>query len=184
MHLSHGPIDLVIQVDGAPDEVAVAREQATARFDGLLDELCHELPLLRTRVSDGPCPVTGVVARRMWTATVLHLPTFITPMAAVAGAVADEVLAALVAGRTLDRAAVNNGGDMALYLAPGQNWRVGVVVDPLDPRQPASLEITHGHAPRAVSPPAGAAAGAIRSASRIRLRFWLRTRQKRMQRQR
>ena len=41
---------------------------------------------------------------------------FITPpWRAVAGAVADEVLQALVHGRGLKRAYVNNGGDIALY---------------------------------------------------------------------
>ncbi|WP_404380525.1 UPF0280 family protein [Caenispirillum salinarum] len=151
MHLSHGPIDLIIQADGAPDEVAAAHEQAAARFRHLLPELCEELPLLRTMVAAGPCPLAGPVARRMWAAAVPHLPTFITPMAAVAGAVADEVLTALVAGRRLDRAAVNNGGDMALYIAPGQSWRVGVVVDPLNPRRPAGLEITHAMRPRGIA---------------------------------
>ena len=53
---------------------------------------------------------------------------FITPMAAVAGAVADHVLAAMVRGRTLARAYVNDGGDIAFHLAPGQScvpasWR-------------------------------------------------------------
>jgi hypothetical protein len=48
-------------------------------------------------------------------------------MAAVAGAVADEVLAALVAGRALGKAYVNNGGDIALFLAPGATFRTGIV---------------------------------------------------------
>ena len=48
-----------------------------------------------------------------------HRAQFITPMAAVAGAVADEVLAAMQAGRSLTRAYVNNGGDIAVYLSPG-----------------------------------------------------------------
>ncbi|MBN9243092.1 MAG: UPF0280 family protein [Mesorhizobium sp.] len=50
--------------------------------------------------------------------------TFITPMAAVAGSVADEILAAILAGRRLDRAYVNNGGDCALHLAEGQSMRL------------------------------------------------------------
>jgi ApbE superfamily uncharacterized protein (UPF0280 family) len=51
---------------------------------------------------------------------------FITPMAAVAGSVADEMLAALVAGRKLDRAYVNNGGDCALYIGRGQSMGLAV----------------------------------------------------------
>jgi ApbE superfamily uncharacterized protein (UPF0280 family) len=51
---------------------------------------------------------------------------FITPMAAVAGSVADEILAAMLAGRTLDRAYVNNGGDSALFLSPGQSMRLAI----------------------------------------------------------
>ena len=59
------------------------------------------------------------VAERMLHATAAHAPVFVTPMAAVAGAVSDHVLAAMVAGRTLERAYVNNGGDAALWLTPG-----------------------------------------------------------------
>lgn len=151
MHLSHGPIDLIVQADGAPVEVAAALAQAAARFDGLLQALCDELPVLRAPTTAGPCPLVGPVAQRMWAATAAHRPAFVTPMAAVAGAVADDVLAALVAGRDLRRAAVNNGGDMAVFLTPGQSWRVGVVVDPLNPRRPASLEITPAMRSRGVA---------------------------------
>ena len=51
---------------------------------------------------------------------------FVTPMAAVAGAVADEVLDAMVRAAALTRAYVNDGGDIALHLAPGTRFRVGV----------------------------------------------------------
>ena len=46
-------------------------------------------------------------------------------MAAVAGAVADEVLAAMTAGTALDKAYVNNGGDIAVHLAAGQTLTRG-----------------------------------------------------------
>jgi ApbE superfamily uncharacterized protein (UPF0280 family) len=55
---------------------------------------------------------------------------FITRMAAVAGAVADEILAAMLAGTELDRAYVNNGGDIALHLAQGQSFAIGMVDRP------------------------------------------------------
>jgi ApbE superfamily uncharacterized protein (UPF0280 family) len=56
-----------------------------------------------------------------------HRRAFVTPMAAVAGAVADEVLAAMCAGDGLVRAYINNGGDIALYLRPGERFETGIV---------------------------------------------------------
>src|SRR5690606_33985895 len=74
-----------------------------------------------------PRPFAGPTARRMETAVCrLAGRAFITPMAAVAGGVADEVLAALVAGRRLARAYVNNGGDIALHLAPGTEMKAAI----------------------------------------------------------
>jgi ApbE superfamily uncharacterized protein (UPF0280 family) len=52
---------------------------------------------------------------------------FITPMAAVAGAVAEAVLDAMISAAPLARAYVNNGGDIALHLTPGTSLAVGVV---------------------------------------------------------
>ncbi len=49
----------------------------------------------------------------------------LTPLAAVAGAVGDEV-AEFALGIGADRVVVNNGGDLALRLSPGQRLRVGV----------------------------------------------------------
>ncbi len=61
-----------------------------------------------------------------------HLPRydeadFITPMIAVAGSVADEILLAM--GNQLDRASVNNGGDIALYLGKDAFFDVGIADD-------------------------------------------------------
>jgi ApbE superfamily uncharacterized protein (UPF0280 family) len=55
---------------------------------------------------------------------------FLTPMAAVAGAVAEEVLEAMTTGRKLARAYVNNGGDIALHLGPGETFSIGMVDRP------------------------------------------------------
>jgi ApbE superfamily uncharacterized protein (UPF0280 family) len=127
LHLQHGPIDLVIEAHGDKDEVTLAYRQAWLRFQDILTTLVDELPLLRRAVDDGHPGVAGPVARRMLTACRPHAGAFITPMAAVAGAVADEVLAALLAGRSLAKAYVNNGGDIALHLAPGESLAAGVV---------------------------------------------------------
>ena len=126
-HFQHGPIDLVIEAFGEAGEVARAYGQAWARFPSILGELVEELALLRQPIERAAPSVTGPVARQMYRASAPHRTTYVTPMAAVAGAVADEVLAALVEGRKLDKAYVNNGGDIAVHLAPGQVLRLGVV---------------------------------------------------------
>ncbi|MGE0422942.1 MAG: UPF0280 family protein [Reyranellaceae bacterium] len=129
LHLQHGPIDLIIEAFGAVAEVEVAYRQAIARFDDILSTLVRELPVLRTAVGDTPPALRGPVARRMADAVWPYRAVFITPMAAVAGSVADEMLAALVRGRDLDKAYVNNGGDIAFHLAPGQSLRAAIVAN-------------------------------------------------------
>jgi uncharacterized protein len=126
-HFQHGPIDLVIEAFGERSEVQAAYDQAWDRFQTVLDELVAELSALRTPLGENPVPVTGPVARAMVRACAPHRPLFITPMAAVAGAVADAVLAAMTTSRRLDKAYVNNGGDIALFLTPGQTLTTGLV---------------------------------------------------------
>ncbi|MGO8915688.1 MAG: UPF0280 family protein [Stellaceae bacterium] len=129
LHLQHGPIDLVIEAWGERAEIAAAYAQAWQRFASVLPELVAELALLRRPADPAHPGVDGRVARRMLRACRRHHPAFLTPMAAVAGAVADEVLAAMLAGRRLAKAYVNNGGDIALHLAPGERLDIGLVAD-------------------------------------------------------
>lgn len=125
LHMNHGPIDLIVQAFGQPDECGRAYRQAADRFATVLEELVAELPALRSELG-ADFKFRGPVAQRMAKALAPHSHGFVTPMAAVAGGVADEVLAALVAGRALDRAYVNNGGDSAIFLTPGAEMRLGI----------------------------------------------------------
>jgi uncharacterized protein len=126
-HFQHGPIDIVIGADGDPDAVADAHHAAWQRFVTILDELVAELPALRLPVR-GLCPLRGAVARRMWQACRPYRASFITPMAAVAGAVAQELIACYER-EGIARAWFNNGGDAALHLAAGQSVRIGLFSD-------------------------------------------------------
>ena len=130
LHLQHGPIDIVAEAFGEAAEVDVAYRQAGARFATILDDLVAELALLRGPLGKTRPTLRGRVARRMLGACWPHRTHFITPMAAVAGSVADEVLAAMTAGRRLSRAYANNGGDIAVHLGPGTSFAAGVVNDP------------------------------------------------------
>ena len=121
LHLCHGPIDIVAETFGPPAAREAAERALALAFPGILEGLVAELPRLRR-------PVTGLahpprcrspVARRMVEAVWPHRTLFVTPMAAVAGAVADHLLAAMAAVPGLAKAYVNNGGDIAFLLTPG-----------------------------------------------------------------
>jgi uncharacterized protein len=131
LHLQDGPIDLIVEAKGRQAQVQAAYAAAAQRFTGLLDQLCAELAELRTAADPARCPLKGVVARRMHAAVVpFAADCFITPMAAVAGSVAEEILGAMLSAAQLDRAYVNNGGDIALHLTAGEHFSVGLMDRP------------------------------------------------------
>jgi len=122
LHLQHGPSDLIIMAEGEYDR---AFEAASARFETIIAEVAAELPTLRRNVALSSRPLGGV-PRRMSAAALPFADGFVTSMAAVAGAIADEVLDAMVQVAGLRRAYVNNGGDIALHLAPGESFRTAM----------------------------------------------------------
>ena len=131
LHLQDGPIDLIVEASGRGTEVRAAYEAAARRFDGLLDELCTELSELRKAARPAHCCLTGIVARRMHAAVAPFAgDCFITPMAAVAGSVAEEILGAMLAAAPLTRAYVNNGGDIALHLEGDEQFTIGLIDRP------------------------------------------------------
>ena len=154
-HFQHGPIDLVIGVDGDAAAAGLALASAWARFAGVLDELVGELTLLRA-----PCPpvarsvpLQGPIACRMADACrpyAERFGLFVTPMAAVAGSVAQEIVAHF-ARPGIRRAWVNNGGDIALWLADGASVDVGMVTDLAAPSVDGRLRIADADAPRGVA---------------------------------
>lgn len=132
-HYQHGPIDLIVRADGEERPVQAAHEEAWQAFEGILPTLVRELPTLRQPVqAQEGNPLKGEVARRMWAACAPLVATtpdgFITPMAAVAGAVAQHVLQCYKRDG-IARAWVNNGGDIALHLTAGESLRIGLVSD-------------------------------------------------------
>jgi len=145
LHLNHGPIDLIIEAFGSRAEREACYWRAVSRFEGLLDSLVGDLSELR---SPDPGPVSDPVSKRMLQAIKPHNSHFVTPMAAVAGAVADEVCAAMVDGSNIERAYVNNGGDIAVYLTPGNRMRTAIASSF---EQSDSIEISHKDAVRGIA---------------------------------
>ena len=122
-HFQHGPMDIIIGAEGDALVLKDAHAQAWGRFKDILQELVHELPQLRRPVQ-GACPVQGPIARRMWLACQPYQSWVVTPMAAVAGAVAQELLQ-FYRAQGIQRAWINNGGDIAVHMAAGESVRVG-----------------------------------------------------------
>jgi ApbE superfamily uncharacterized protein (UPF0280 family) len=142
LHLHDGPIDLIVEAFGPPPEIETAYRAACSRFGTVLDELCGELTFLRSACSpDVPWP-EGSVARRMVAAVMPYAARhFVTPMAAVAGAVAEEVLGVMVASALLSRAYVNNGGDIALHMQGMEGFVIGMVERPDRPSLFGTMKI-------------------------------------------
>ena len=152
LHLQDGPIDLIIEANGQQAQVKAAYEAAISRFTGLLDELCAELFELRKAADPRRCRLEGIVAQRMHAAVApFAAEHFITPMAAVAGSVAEEILGAMVKAAELDRAYVNNGGDIALHLANGQHFNIGLIDRPDRLGVMRAMTIEAGDASRGVA---------------------------------
>ncbi len=148
LHLQHGPIDLVIQADGDESERRLAFEQAMSFFNTVLTNLVADLPLLRTSVStpsmaNGSCETnySSAVARSMHAAVAPFADHFVTPMAAVAGSVAQHSLANMCQNRALSRVAVNNGGDIALHLQRPASYTIGLCEYPNQPEHQIEIVI-------------------------------------------
>lgn len=146
LHCHYGPIDLVIQAHGDRAAVERAYQAAVQRFEPVLAQLVDELPTLRTPIDNidrNAMVLNGPVAKRMLQAVhQMHDGRFVTPMAAVAGAVADHVLAAMVAAGGLTQAYVNNGGDIAIWLAHGRKFSVALCDDPKTARLAGKFTIS------------------------------------------
>ena len=134
LHLQHGPIDIIAHVD-APEEVR-KRLYSTAshRFSTVLEELVAEMDLLKQPWNADLPDSKGGIAQKMCFA-VRGSDIFVTPMAAVAGAVADEMLETMLfeaqkpdsCVEHIHRMYVNNGGDIAFWLNTGESFSIGVV---------------------------------------------------------
>lgn len=138
-HFQHGPIDLIIDLDGDP----AAESEAIARgFDGfrrLLPALVGCLPDLRlptAQINQSALlsgltnhQLAGRVVGLMLAASNRYPDWFVTPMVAVAGSVAQAICERLEQPG-LHRIIVNNGGDIALSLADGRHWRAVIAGGP------------------------------------------------------
>ena len=154
MQLRHGPIRIVLKAWGEPDNVRKAQRLVTRHFPKILPELSEELATLRQPVAAKPPKLQGGVAQNMASSAALFAEVFVTPMAAVAGAVAEEVLRIMLAAAPLAKAYVNDGGDIAVHLEPGQSLTFGVAGDFSSGPTPTingTIQLTHALGVRGIA---------------------------------
>ena len=150
LHLQHGPIVIIALVD-APEEVRKRLyTSASNRFSTVLVELVAEMDLLKQPWSaDLPDPKGGIAQKMCF--AVRGSDIFVTPMAAVAGAVADEMLETMLfeaqkpdsCVEHIHRMYVNNGGDIAFWLNAGESFSIGVVDNPGIPGLNAKVRLAY-----------------------------------------
>ena len=146
MQLRHGPIRIVLKAWGDAENVRKAQRLVTRHFPKILPELADELATLRKAATAKPAELQSVTGQTMANAATQFSDVFVTPMAAVAGAVAEEVLRIMLSAAPLQKAYVNDGGDIALHLTPGETLTFGVAGDFASGPTPTingTLRLTH-----------------------------------------
>ena len=151
LHFQHGPIDLIIMAEGPVGAVEQAYAQGWRRFSTILDELTPQLATLRKPLGLEPPVLAGDIAQTMLWATWPYRDKYITPMAAVAGSVAEHTLQSMVLATPIRRGLVNNGGDIAIYLAHGEKTRLGIAERPDFPELNGAITLRWSDTPRGVA---------------------------------
>lgn len=126
--MDYGPVSMVIAAwqNGKPltNECFQAANIAT----GCLAEISAQLSKLKQPWRCCSSHELSPTCRTMWEAVSLTGSTELTPMAAVAGTIADKT-ADWLFSQGATKVFVNNGGDIAMRLGPGEHVKVGIVPD-------------------------------------------------------
>lgn len=124
----YGPASMVVTARRGDEELSALAAAAFPFLRDSLAEIAEALPILR-QFPEGMdySELTGLPRVMAESVVAAGEPT-LTPMAAVAGTVADAVADWLFA-RGADLVAVNNGGDVALRLGEGRSIRMGILPD-------------------------------------------------------
>ncbi len=115
LHLRNGPVNLIIQAFGQPAQLGRAYEAGIERARALVVELAEDLPRLQAQEA-----FLSAVGLRAAAAT-QAVPGGLPPVAALTGAIADEVLTAMTQAGAFARGFVNNHGAVAFHLAEGES---------------------------------------------------------------
>lgn len=129
--VEHGPLRLVLKAYTNGELNNAFSVQAADHAFSCLEQLAREYRSLQVRHGLIEKPPTGDLAREMFESVAAIGDADLTPMAAVAGTVADSVAAWLIT-HGAEKAIVDNGGDIAIRISPQvgeESIRVGLRPD-------------------------------------------------------
>jgi len=126
MFVEVGPASIVVSVEKGMKAFAIDEQELRGYLIEILSEVREALPVLRQKAYKiRKTAYLPEVAKRMVEAAKMVDEATLTPMAAVAGAVADAVKDRLKR-KSLDFISVNNGGDIAILNNRGEHARIGI----------------------------------------------------------
>ena len=126
--VDYGPASMVITARAGGKDLTELICETFPLIRDSLAEIARDLPTLRQFPRDGDFSALTGLPRIMADAVLATGEETLTPMAAVAGTMADTVADSLYA-RGAELVAVNNGGDIAVRLREGQSLRMGILPD-------------------------------------------------------
>lgn len=123
-----GPMRMFIEgsIHGNPHPEACSR--AANEAIGFLEQIAKHMDMAKTPARMLAEPPRHLLIHSMWSAVTAVGDPDLTPMAAVAGTIADATADFLVY-QGLTRVVVNNGGDVAIRLTAGETLTVGIRPD-------------------------------------------------------
>lgn len=127
--IDYGPVSMVITAKGSKGMMTDVAADSFSVVEEALNEISKALPQLKRypgELQAGEFP--GLPGKMIEAVKSVGEPT-LTPMAAVAGAIADMV-ADWIASQGAVKVIVNNGGDIALRLKGKEEARVGILSSP------------------------------------------------------
>ncbi len=143
MLLHIGPATLVLKGEKDGKDCAFDRSAVNARIEAILADIRECLPVLKQRAwRIKNTSLLTPVARKMIEAVKAINPETLTPMAAVAGAVAEELKEYLQEG-DLEFISVNNGGDAAIH--NGRKKPVTISIGDIRTNTPTPYVLTVEH---------------------------------------
>jgi uncharacterized protein len=113
-------------IHGNPDPEACSR--AANEAIGFLEQIAKHMDMVKAPARMIAEPPRHLLIHGMWSAVTEVGDPDLTPMAAVAGTIADAT-ADFLLGQGLTRIVVNNGGDVAIRLSAGETVTVGIRPD-------------------------------------------------------